>query len=291
MGKKSNSVPPQFAPQQISDDDFIEGAIELGHRLARHLTALENGEPGAVKDVAAVLRTLIVRGDGDDVIRRLCKRKHLPLPTVFVSRAAYDGPSVILSAGGIPGIPEDEEHPHQIPCLMADLNKWSAMTALVVKGGTPKRVNDWNHVITMYSNTFASHMSGTIPKTLVETSSIMSGELDLGEYLIFCAGIVAESALNQVLDELAGKRIIVPHKITRKPCPMVHLALREPEPGFIDPTLQLAFMPRGLTIDTEGIDVLKLHFANRYMKYWYAREPSGKIYGKVQHSIDKPDWW
>ncbi len=288
---KKGQPPAQYAPIQISDDDFIDGAIELGHRLSRHMNALENGEPGAVSDVAAVLRTLMVRGEGDDVIRRLCKRKGLSLPTVFVSRAAYDGPSVILSAGGIPGIPEDEDHPHQIPCHMADLDKWSEMIALVVQGGTPKRANDWNHVISMYANTFGSHMSSTIPKTLVETSSIMSGALDLGEYMIFCAGIAAETMLNQVLDEIAGKLIIVPHKIIRKPNPMAHLTLREAQPGYIDPTLELAFMPRGVEIGDDGIDVLKLHFNNRYMKYRYAREASGQIFGQVHHSIEKPDWW
>jgi len=290
MGKKSNQPPPQYAPQSISDGDFVAGSIELGQRLSRHLTALENSEPGAVADVAAVVRTLIVRGQGNDVIRRLCKRKHMPLPEVYVSRAAYDEPSVILSAGGIPGLPEHEEAPHQIPSHMVDLDKWSDMTAFVVRGA-PKRVNDWNHVINMYANTFGSHMSGTIPNTLVEASSILSGELDLGEYLIFCAGIVAESALNQVLDTVAGKPIIVPHKVPRKPCPMAHLTLRDDSRDVGVPEMALAFMPAGLTIGSDGIDVLKLHFGGRYMKTSYAYRANGKIYGTYESSEEKPDWW
>jgi len=60
--------------------------------------------------VAAVLRTLIVRGEGDDVIRKLCRRKHVPIPKVLVTRAAHDGPSVVLSAGAIPVTPEDEDN-------------------------------------------------------------------------------------------------------------------------------------------------------------------------------------
>lgn len=176
--RNNRSAMMTLSKSQLS---WATGYLELGHRLSRHLTALENGEPGAVSDVAAVLRTLIVRGEGDDVIRRLCKRTHVPLPEVYVSRAAYNEPSVILSAGGIPGLPEHEDAPHQIPSYIVDLDKWSAMKALVVRGGTSRRVNDWNHVISMYANTFCSHLSGAIPKTLVETSSIMSGELDLGE--------------------------------------------------------------------------------------------------------------
>ena len=153
--------------QSISDEDFVAGAIELGQRLTRHLTALENGEAGAVADVAAVVRTLIVRGEGDDVIRRLCRRKHVPIPEVLVTRAAHDGPSVVLSAGAIPVTPEDQDNPHQIATRMVDLNVWSDMTALVVRGGTPRRVNNWDRVISMYPHTFGSHMSGTIPNTLL----------------------------------------------------------------------------------------------------------------------------
>src|SRR5277367_1462481 len=202
MAKKP--TPPKYAPHSISNEDYLAGAIELAHRLTRHLAALERGEIGAVADVAAVLRTLIVRGEGDDVLRRLCKRMHVPLPEVVVSRAAYEGPSVVLSAGAIPVPPEDLSKPHAIPTLMVNLNRWSDMTALVVRDGAPRRANNWDGVIKMYANTFGSHLSGTIPNTLLKTSKIMSGTLDLGEYLVFCAGVVAEDMLNQVLDTLKG---------------------------------------------------------------------------------------
>lgn len=94
-----------------------------------------------------------------------------------------------------------------------------------------------------------------------------------------------------MLDTVAGKPIIVPHKVPRKPCPMAHLTLRDDSRGIGDPDMALAFMPAGLTIGSDGIDVLKPHFGGRYMKAWYVREADGKIYGKLQYSIDKPDWW
>ena len=103
--KQSKQQTTKYTPQAISDEDCIAGAIELGQRLTRHLSALESGEVGAIADVAAVLRTLIVRGEGDDVIRRLSKRTHVPIPEVLVTTAAYDGPSVVLSAGAIPDPP------------------------------------------------------------------------------------------------------------------------------------------------------------------------------------------
>jgi hypothetical protein len=108
MGKnttRAKQPPAKYLPKALTDDEFVACAIELGQRLSRHLDALEKGEAGAVADVASVLRTLVVRGDGDDVIRRLCKRTHVPLPEVLVSRAAHDGPLVILSAGAMPAGP------------------------------------------------------------------------------------------------------------------------------------------------------------------------------------------
>ncbi|QVI27288.1 hypothetical protein MN2019_24280 [Mycolicibacterium neoaurum] len=289
--QRENQLQRRFQPQAISDEEFVSGARILGQRLTRHLGALEQGEAGAVADVAAVLRTLVVRGEGDDVIRRLCKRKRLPIPEVLVTRAAFDGPAVVLSAGAIPVAPEDRDHPHQIATQIVTLDEWSNMTALVVRGGTPRRVNNWDRVISLYANTFGSHMSGTIPDTLVKASSIMSGALDLGEYLIFCAGIVAESALNQILDVLDKKPIIVAHKSGRKPNPLVHLTLRDDERGIGEPELALAFMPAGIDIAGEGIDVIKLHFADRYMKASYARRSDGQIYGSMTYSQHLPDWW
>lgn len=294
MAKKSTQSkqpPAKYAPQALTDDQFVSCAIELGHRLSRHLDALESGEPGAVADVAAVLRTLIVRGEGDDVIRRLCRRMHIDLPEVLVTRAAYDRPLVILSAGAMPVTPEDADLPHQIETKLVDLNRWSDMTALVVRDGNPQRVNDWDKVIKMYANTFGSHLSGTIAETLSTASSIMSGKLDLGQYLVHCAGIIAENSLNQVLSAISGDPIIVPYKPGRQLNPISHLTLFDDDGrGLGNEALQVAFMGSDLPMGKE-VDVLKLHFADRYIKTSYTKHADGKVYGNVAFSQSKPHWW
>jgi hypothetical protein len=293
MGKKktqSKQPPAEHLPRALTDDEFVAAAIELGQRLRRHLDALEQGEAGAVADVASVLRTLVVRGDGDDVIRRLCKRKQVDLPEVLVTRAAHDGPLVILSAGAMPVTPEKTDLPHKIKTLKVTLNGWSDMTALVVRDGIPRRVNNWDRVIAMYANTFGSHLSGTIPNTLLKTSSIMSGELDLGQYLVHCAGIVTENALNQVLAAVEGHAIILPQKLGRKLNPISHLTLWEDDDRHLGDPLEFAFMPSDLAVGDE-VDVLKLHFADRYIKASYTRQSDGKIYGNLKFSKEEPDWW
>jgi hypothetical protein len=215
---------------------------------------------------------------------------HVPPPQVLVTRAAHDGPLVILSAGAMPVTPENADLPHKIETRMVNLNVWSDMTALVVRDGIPHRVNNWNRVIAMYANTFGSHLSGTIPDTLLKTSSIMSGKLDLGQYLVHCAGIVTENALNQVLAPLVGDAIILPHKQGRKLNPISHLTLWDDDGTGHGEPLQFAFMPVDLVMGDE-VDVLKLHFADRYIKATYTRESDGKIYGKLKFSQKRPDWW
>jgi hypothetical protein len=294
MAKKSaqsKQPPASYAPQSLTDDEFVACAIELGHRLSRHLDALESAEPGAVADVAAVLRTLLVRGSGDDVIRRLCKRMHIDLPEVLVTRAAYDRPLVILSAGAMPVTPEDTDLPHKIETKLVNLNRWSDMTALVVRDGKPQRVNNWDNVIKMYANSFGSHLSGTITGTLFTASSIKSGRLGLGQHLVHCAGIVGENALHQVLAAIAGDPIIVPHKEGRQLNPISHLTLFDDDGrGLGNEELQIALMGRDLPTDDE-VDVLKLHFADRYIKASYTRHADGRVYGTIKHAQQKPDWW
>jgi hypothetical protein len=289
--QRSNQPPAKYLPQSLSDDEFVACAIELGQRLSRHLDALESGEPGAVADVASVLRTLVVRGDGDDVIRRLCTRMNVVLPQVLVSQAAHDGPLVILAVGAMPVAPEDADYPHQISTKWVNLNGWSDMKALVIRDGIPHRVNSWNRVIALYANTFGSHLSGTIPDVLNRTSEITSGKLDLGQYLIHCAGIVAESSLNQVLTEVVGQAIIVPHRPGRQLNRLSHLTLWD-DGGkpLSQPPFEFSFMPTDIGMG-ETVDVLKLHFADRYIKASFARHPDDKIYGTLNFSQKKPDWW
>ena len=137
----------------------------------------------------------------------------------------------------------------------------------------------------MYANTFGSHLSGTIPDTLVRTSSIMSGSLDLGQYLIRCAGLVAENSLNQVLTTVAKQPIILPFNHGRKLNALTHLTLRD------DESLEIAVMGSDELPMGEETDFLKLHFADRYTKASYGRRPDGKVYGSIVFKQEKPDWW
>jgi hypothetical protein len=112
-----------------------------------------------------------------------------------------------------------------------DINAWRGLDALIVRGA-PRRVSGWEQLITDYANTFGSHLSGTIPHLLSHMSSICySGSLDLGEYLIHCAGIVAEDALQQVLGAIDGDKAPPPrHRMLN---PLLRLTVEtKPQPSM-----------------------------------------------------------
>lgn len=287
--KKTTKQPPPAAAgrRAVTTAELINGAEELRHRLNRHLDALEAREPGAVADLAAVLRTLLVRGDGDDVIRRLCSATHTPLPEVLVTSPAADGKNVVLSVGAVSTSPQDETllaagDPR--PTHLVNLSRWMDMRALVIRGGRPRRANNWDDVIKMYANTQASHLSSTIPEALSQISQIMSGGLDLGQYLIHCAGIAAETALNQVLGAVSGEQLIQPHKVGRQLNPLVGLVLSS-DTGA-GPSVQPYIFGAHLPVEKE-VDVLKLHYGDRYIKASYTLRTDGKVDGVLKWADQK----
>src|ERR1700750_377761 len=109
----------------------------------------------------------------------------------------------------------------------------------------------------------------------------MSGRLDLGAYMVFCAGLVKESSLNQVLDSIVAKPIILAHNHGRQLNAVSHLTLwdDEGEGEAVDLALMAQYLP-DVPIGDE-IDVLRLHFADRYMKTSYLRRPDGNSMGEL----------
>jgi hypothetical protein len=137
-----------------------------------------------------------------------------------------DSQQIGLAFGAVPAPSQDDP-----PVRIVDINAWRGLDALTVRGA-PRRVSGWEQLITDYANTFGSHLSGTIPHLLSHMSSICySGSLDLGEYLIHCAGIVAEDALQQVLGAIDGDKAPPPrHRMLN---PLLRLTVEtKPQPSM-----------------------------------------------------------
>jgi hypothetical protein len=227
-------------------DEVLDAARRHLQRLRRHMDALQAGAVGAVDDVAGVLRTLLAHGSGDDGLRRLCRMHGINVPKVYVSEPVVDQQSIALAFGAVPAPADFEE-----PVRHVDTDAWRKLPALIVRSA-PRRVSTWEQVIREYGNTFGSHLSGTIPHLLSEISSIChSGPLDLGEYLIHCAGIVAEDALDQALATIDGD----PGAATKSPQhqrlnPIVRLIVNRRAPkGAISAQYSIAGYPIGSTIE------------------------------------------
>jgi hypothetical protein len=207
---------------------------------------------------------------------------------ILVSPPARDRPNVNLSIGAIQvTAPDESVTPTGRPVeeRLVNFDEWTQMTALVVSGAQPRRF-DWNTVVSMYANTFGSHLSGTIPEVLARTSQITSHRLDLGQYLVHCAGVIAEGALNQVLADVQGAPIVQPHVSGREFNALVGLTLYDDHgrgPAF-EPLVLGIHLPVGEEVD-------KLHFGDRYIQASYIRNAEDRVEGAVKFSKAKPGWW
>lgn len=139
--------------RQANPQEVVGIARRHRQRLGRHLDALEAGEVGAVDDLAAVLRTLLAHGKGDDVIARLCKLKSIPLPEITLSEPVADCQSIGLAFGAVPALSGGDE-----PVRVVDIDAWRGLKALIVRGA-PRRVSTWEQVIKDYANSIRRRRS------------------------------------------------------------------------------------------------------------------------------------
>jgi hypothetical protein len=279
MGRMSPTTGPH---RPATPDEVVEVARRLRQRLGRHLNALEAGEVGAVDDVAAVLRTLLAHGKGDDVVARLCRIKSIPLPQIMISEPVIDRQKIGLAFGAVPA------PAHGDPVRLVDINIWRALPALIVRGA-PRRVSTWEQLITDYANTFGSHLSGTIPHLLSQMSSICySGSLDLGEYLIHCAGIVAEDALQQILGTIDGDTagaIEIPRH--RRLNPLLRLIV---EPQLPEPLMTTQFYIEGRPIGTT-IHIAKVRLDDLYFLLELTPRTADTAEFEFEFTNGEPEWW
>ncbi|MEJ7633544.1 hypothetical protein [Aeromicrobium sp.] len=186
-----------------SDDEFKQFLVRLQERLGSHTASLHAGRLSATDDLAAVLRTLLTRGAGDDVVRKAIKRFSLQEPIVLVSAPITRQRNLKLAFGALPvGIDDSgDEHTNYVGVL-----DWINSLALS-KEGLHREYYTWAQLITAYANTNGSHLSRTVPDVLHEVVVDQVGEVDLGVYLIWCAAVLADEALRDVIQQLGMAQV------------------------------------------------------------------------------------
>lgn len=260
---------------------MVKAARRLRQRLGRHLDALEAGEVGAVDDVATVLRTLLGHGDGNDAIKRLCRMRNVGLPRVQVSVPIADDPQIGLAFGAVPAPSGGDE-----PVVTVDVDRWRRLPAVIIRGA-PRRVSTWEKLIKDYANTFGSHLSETIPQLLSHTSSIgYSGplDLDLGEYLIHCAGIVGEDTLQQVLACIDGD--MAPPPRHRRLNPLLRLLVGTHANPQMITGYTLLNRPTGMPVQ-----IAKLRVDGVYYLLKLTPTDTDEMAFDYEVTDEKPEWW
>jgi len=197
---------PNQAPS-ISDDQIIEQTVRLGRRLSSHLNRIDAGDSEAEDDLAVVLRILLCPGEGDKLLLRVAKRFHLDLPDVSASPPAADEKDTYVSLGAVPDDPTLSSPGFS---QTYGFSQWVGTTALVL-AATQRKRHTWAQVISDFGNTYGAHVGKTVPEVLSEVELLGASHTSLGSFLLRRAGVVAEKAIGDVLDQL-GKTRETPHR-------------------------------------------------------------------------------
>ncbi|WP_204807149.1 hypothetical protein [Mycobacterium riyadhense] len=270
-------------PRATTSGETQEQLRRLQKRLSRALNALADGDEDAVDDIAAALRTLVGRGRGDDLIRRVRKAFGLQWPLLFVGPAASDATDVTLSAGSIPS--RVKEPPGD--CAWIRVDQWADSLAVVINQGRGQRKANWQKLIEAYANTYGSHASNSIPSMLDETSRMHADQMNLGQYMIHCAGLGVADAITQMIDEIDGKTVVRGQLLQNRLTPLYGLIVgRQSMEGakiFID--------DRDIS---ERTHVIKMHlYPHQWQRVFVEPLPggAGKNIALDLHDAGKPDWW
>jgi hypothetical protein len=205
-----------------------------------------------------------------------------------VSAPAKVDPQTLFAIGGIPVDDKPNPETGQPAGQLISVETWVQQPALVVKGGNPRRENSWAQVITMYANTFGSHLSGTIPELVFTSPDSTFGSKSLQEHLIHSAGLVGESALGQVLSAVSGE----PYS------PGKHRPLSPVYEVSIQTDGRLPTFGCGIRTgpDDPGreAELLRVHYDGHYFRAVERCKPDGSydMDLSVSHPpLPPPDWW
>ena len=173
---------------------------KLLSRLTRSLDAIADGHLDAIEDVSALTRTTLAFGKGDNAAERLRRSLRLDHPVLVVSRPPEDERGTHIAFGGMAEVPRDTGG-----TISVTLERWLRSPAVIVKGAR-RRSSTWEQFITQYGNTYGSHVSEHIPGELTRAGALMHArQVPLADYLVHAAGVVAESCLIQLIEQVDGR--------------------------------------------------------------------------------------
>lgn len=172
-----------------SNDFMLGRSLHLLVRLRDHVERLDDGAMHAADDIAVVLRALLHRGRGNDVLRRLQSHLGLPEPELVLSRAP-SGTADRFSVGSLPTLREAVVNDE---ARVAGLRAWANEPLLRVGvRNRPMRNFTWAQFLNEYANKWGgAHVDDDIPQSLFEIDRYGAGGLSLSTYLLRMGAVTA----------------------------------------------------------------------------------------------------
>jgi len=222
-------------PIQRTGVEIVAKGPEWLSRLGRHLSAVERGEEGAGRDLAAVLRTLLDKTNrGNRGMVRLAAALQLPLPPVMVSGSpdlGADG-TLLLSFGNLPLVPAPGDGRPHTPRYLP-FEAWIDTPSLIAPS-SEKRRQSWGEFATLIANTDGSHL-GTEYHDLLVTSDLFDAVgLSLQDYLLRQIGWQVERVLADLLAQTGRPMFPRTRRLDYWPRMPIWMLFREPGAGKME---------------------------------------------------------
>jgi hypothetical protein len=162
-------------------------------RLVDGIHRLDAEDDAGFLDVSASLRTVISRGRGDDLLKRVCQRADIPIPIVESLPEVSDDPAITMALGALP--PPDNGISGSPITITGLMNK----RCLVVSDAHGRTEYTWNGMIRSVSSKLAIHSDDEVPTAFDEINTYEVMGRRVFPFLFRSIGVVVARVATDVL--------------------------------------------------------------------------------------------
>lgn len=164
-------------------------ALHAMDRLHDHIARLDEGRAYAADDLAVVLRLLVGKGKGLNLLHRIARPGTGPIR--FLATRAPETAETHFSFGLLPA--RDGSEP--LGSTAVTLPEWLSSTFLSIRLGELQKNYTWERFISSYSNKWGgAHVDNRVPPELTIIDKFAFGGYALSSYFLRSAGVIVWKA-------------------------------------------------------------------------------------------------
>ena len=206
-GSAFGNIGNGFSATLPADDFFLNRVVQMVTRLRDHVERLDAGRMHAADDIAVVLRALVYKGAGNDILRKLRDRAGHEPAGFLVSRS----PNSSVDTFSVGSIPVAELGAQQDGATTATLDDWNGLPVLRIRGDEGPVDWSWGYFLNVYANKWGgAHIDPRVPSELVAIDAYACGGLSLATYLLRAGAVTAWTLAQEMLNHHPDMRALLP---------------------------------------------------------------------------------